>query len=455
MKFFNNPYYAIVIVVFTAIIIDLSFQNWSKRHRVIEHDVHSYYYYLPAFFIYDDLKVEKDDYYLVEDKFYYFWNQSDENGNKVAKMTCGLSILYSPFFFIAHAIALVFNLEASGFSEVYKILLLISSIFYLLIGLIVTTKILKLLRFSSITIFISILLLGLGTNLLAYSSQSAVNSHVYSFCLFAGFIYNTIVWFKKPNLYRTILLGLLFGLITLIRPSNGLIVLFFIFYEISSFSDIKHRFLFFIRHFGKIIAIVGLTFVVWMPQFWYWNMISGNWIYYSYRNEGFYFSDPKIIEGLFSFRKGWLVYTPMMVFAIFGLFFLPENIKKLKWSILIFTIINIYVVFSWWCWWYGGTYGQRVMIESYALLIIPLAAFVKWVMDNKIIVKNLFFIICIFFIWLNIFQTYQFEYKALHYDSMSKKLYFKQFGKLTPIPDSDKDIDWVDYDKAKFRKRKL
>jgi hypothetical protein len=89
----------------------------------------------------------------------------------------------------------------------------------------------------------------------------------------------------------------------------------------------------------------------------------------------------------------------MMVFAIFGLFFLPENIKKLKWSILIFTIINIYVVFSWWCWWYGGTYGQRVMIESYALLIIPLAAFVKWVMDNKIIVKSLFFIICIFFIY--------------------------------------------------------
>lgn len=452
MKFFNNPYYAIIIVVFTAIIIDLSFQNWNKRHRVIEHDVHSYYYYLPAFFIYDDLKVEKDSYHIAEDDYYYFWNQPDENGNKVAKMTCGLSILYSPFFFIAHFIALTFDLEASGFSGVYKILLLLSSIFYLLIGLILVVKILDVLMFSSRTIFVSVLLLGVGTNLLAYSSQSAVNSHVYSFCLFAGFIYNTIVWYRNPNYFRTISLGLLFGLITLIRPSNGLIILFFIFYNISSFIELKHRFLFFIKHSRKIFIVMGLTIAVWIPQFWYWKFVSGDWIYYSYRDEGFYFFDPKIIKGLFSFRKGWLVYTPMMVFAIIGIFLLPNKIKKLKWSILVFTSLNIYVVFSWWCWWYGGTFGQRVLIESYALLVIPLASFVQWIQTKNLVVKNLFYLICIFFIWLNIFQTYQFEYKALHYDSMSKKLYIKQFGKLTPIPDSDKDIDWIDYEKAKLRR---
>ena len=142
----------------------------------------------------------------------------------------------------------------------------------------------------------------------------------------------------------------------------------------------------------------------------------------------------------------------MMVFAIIGIFLLPNKIEKLKWSILVFTSLNIYVVFSWWCWWYGGTFGQRVLIESYALLVIPLASFVQWIQTKNMVVKNLFYLICIFFIWLNIFQTYQFEYKALHYDSMSKKLYIKQFGKLTPIPDSDKDIDWIDYEKAKLRR---
>ena len=91
-----NPKYAIYIVLITALIIDISLKNWEKPNRVIEHDVHSYYSYLPALFIYDDIKLEKDD-YRFGDNYYFFWGQPDKNGNKVAKMTCGLSILYSPF----------------------------------------------------------------------------------------------------------------------------------------------------------------------------------------------------------------------------------------------------------------------------------------------------------------------------------------------------------------------
>lgn len=444
---------SIWLVLIAAIVIILSLQNWKKQDRVIEHDVHAYYEYLPLVFIYDDIKIEKSD-YRYGDNYYFIWiSHVSEKGVKVIKASCGLSILYAPFFFIAHGVALISEYPANGFSEPYKVFLLISTLFYLFIGLNFLKKILLSIGFNDKHSAITILTVGLGTNLLAYSSQSAPNPHTYNFALFAIFIYYTIKWFENQSYKNTIVLAFLLGLISLIRPSNIIIILFFIFYGISSFGDIKTRVLLFKKEFLKLIFFIVLPILVWSPQFWYWKIVSGNFLYYSYNDEGFYFTDPKILEGLFSFRKGWLVYTPLMTFAIVGLFFLKDNLKKFVVPILIFSIVNIYIIFSWWCWWYGGTYGQRVMIDSYAMLAIPLAAFIRYV-DGKRIVNYLFYGIALFFIWLNIFQTYQFEYQCLHYDSMSSKLYFKQFGIMHRKVDFDEYLDWADYDAAKYRGNK-
>ncbi len=50
---------AIAVVVMACLAIDFSLKNWEEEERVIEWDVHSYYEYLPALFIYDDIKFEK------------------------------------------------------------------------------------------------------------------------------------------------------------------------------------------------------------------------------------------------------------------------------------------------------------------------------------------------------------------------------------------------------------
>ena len=50
------------------------------------------------------------------------------------KMTMGMSILYSPFFFVAHGVALMSGYPEDGFSEPYKVFLLLSAIFYLFVG---------------------------------------------------------------------------------------------------------------------------------------------------------------------------------------------------------------------------------------------------------------------------------------------------------------------------------
>ena len=94
------------------------------------------------------------------------------------------------------------------------------------------------------------------------------------------------------------------------------------------------------------------------------------------------------------------------------------------------------------------------MIDSYALMAIPLSAFVYWVLQKGSMTQRVFAVLLGFFIRLNIFQTYQFEHKSLHYDSMSMKLYFKQFGKLEPVKDFDSYLQFIDYDEAKYGGRK-
>lgn len=442
---------AVIIAVLAAGATVLDLKNWRERDRVIEHDVHSYYAYLPAFFIYKDITLEAGN-YNPEPDYYYFWPNYTPDGRRVIKMSMGLSVLYAPFFFAAHAYASVSEAyPATGFSEPYKVMLLVSTLCYLLLGLLAVRRLLRDTGFSEGVTALTVLLIGTGTNLFAYASQSAPNVHVYNFFLFAAFALLTRWWYRTPGLRRSAAVGLLFGLIALVRPSNAVIALFFALCGVTSLRDAAVRARFFAERLHLLLIIAACAAAVWVPQFLYWKAATGTWLYYSYNEEGFYFTDPKLVEGLFSFRKGWLVYTPMMIFALAGFFVMKDRARDWLIPVAVFTAVHIYIVFSWWCWWYGGSFGQRVMIEAYALLAVPFASFLTFLSGKSAGVKWVFGAVAAFFIWLNIFQTYQFENLSLHHDGMNRTLWFKQFGRMEKVPDFDRHVDWPDYEGAMRR----
>ncbi len=110
--------------------------------KIINWDVTSYYSYLPATFIYGNLTLEFLKKY-PEKKFeehHQFFYQIAPNGNRVCKFTMGMAILYSPFFFLAHGCAHLFNYTADGFSLPYEFFLNLSCLFYLSIGLLYLRK---------------------------------------------------------------------------------------------------------------------------------------------------------------------------------------------------------------------------------------------------------------------------------------------------------------------------
>lgn len=427
------------------ILILIIFQTklYKDPHRVLTWDVQEYYAYCTSLFIYHDIKAEN----IPPDQIKHFWDENFPKENRTFRFTMGLSILYTPFFWLAHIYATHFGPDNLGYSWPYKLAIQLSSIFYLLLGLFFLRKIL--IRFVNEKITaITLLTIVFGTNLLYYTALRSGMTHAYSFALFCMFIYTTIKWHEKPSLVKSIGIGLLAGLISLIRPTNAIIILVFVFYNVSSIKTLKSQALLFVKHWPKIIIIAILVLLVWLPQMLYWHSITGKFFYYSYRDESFFFAHPQILKSLFSYRSGWLVYTPLMFFGLAGIFFLFKQKNKLALPSLLFTILNIYILSSWWCWWFVG-FGNRAYIDSYAILSLPLALVFEAIFKFNYKYKNSFMVVILFLVFLNIFGVWQYKKGYIHWDGMTKEAYWFLF--LNPNP---KEHQWQyfkrpDYELAK------
>ncbi len=440
---------AILIIVITGFLVDSDFKLWKKTERVIENDVRYYYGYLPAKYIYKDIKVERDNYQYSEDG-YWFWTKRYESGKYDFGRTYGVALLYSPFFWAGDAAAKMFEYPVTGFSEPYKYFLLLSALFYMSLGLLIVRKLLLYLKFSDKVTALTLLLLGLGTNLFAYSTQSGAYPHVYNFFLIAVFIYYSVQWHENgKSLFSFIFISLSYALILLISFANGVILLFFIFYQWKSFEELSEKRIPLYQVLVFFVVVIG----VWWPQFDYWKMMTGSILGATDSSEKYFFSEPVFLKGLFSFRKGWLIYTPAMVLAFIGMIMLYFKRRTSFYPVIITSMASLYVTFSWWNWWYGGSFGQRALVDTYALYAIPLAAFISYLFTKSLPARVAIAGVIGFLIWLNIFQTYQYEKGSLHYCAMNKKLYLNQFGKLEKVKDFDSLLEFPNDADAKSGNR--
>jgi hypothetical protein len=402
-----------------------------KNDDVIKWDVIGYYSYLPATFIDKDLSLS---FITPENKIQYngikYAYVDDKNGNHVFKYSMGMSVLYAPFFFVAHLLAQSLGYPQDGFSVIYELFIEFSGLFYILFGLWYLRKLLLQFYSEKIVAF-TLLFVFFGTNLLCYSTVEPAMSHAYTFSLFSIFLYYSVEFYKKITLKNTIILAICIGMIVLVRPLNVFFLLPLLLFNCYNFNDLKTRFSFFVHHYKYVFIFLVIVSLIILPQFLYYKYVTGNYFVFSYGKERFYFDHPHLFDVLLSFRKGWLIYTPIMAFALYGIWIMRKQpINGFKLSILLLLPLYLYLISSWWCWWYGGSFGQRSLIDIYPLLVLPLAAFICQMQDFNKIKKQLIYLIMFFFLLLNIFQTFQYKYNIIDFDGMTVKEYVHVFGTL-------------------------
>jgi glycosyltransferase involved in cell wall biosynthesis len=456
----------IILLIASMTGVMLNEKHWKDERRVIEWDAISYYAYLPAAFIYNDLSLSFADNYRGPHKF-IVWPDKGPEGRYVIKTSMGLSMLWSPFFLTGHAAAILTGADAGGYSPPYKFFLLVSALSFLATGLVYLRKILLLHSSDAITAAV-LAAFVIGTNLYWYTLYQGTMPHVYSFALISAFIWYSIKWHSRGNksAWPATRLGLLLGLITLIRPTNIVIVLILMLYGVLSADSLRQRFRGTIADYRLLAVIAIAAFAVWVPQLIYWKEMTGQWLYYSYgSNERFFFGDPAIIKGLFSWRKGLFIYTPLMVFAFAGIITLWMRRSPHALAVTLFVPVNIFIIFSWWCWWYGGGFGQRAFIDSYALMAVASSSLLSVAMVSgkkelkrilpagmsagRKMVRRLVPAAFIMLGSFGIFYNFQYYHGAIHWDSMTREAYFDSFGRTRPSAKFDELLEAPDYDRAR------
>jgi hypothetical protein len=426
---------AFIIICISALVSFNFFVNWGMEHHPFKNDINQYYSYLNALFIEHDLsfKSNSNNYWLIETPIH----------RVVPKVTYGMALFYAPFYLIAK----LFSAPSStGYEPIYAQLVHFGCIMYSLIGIWFTRKTL-LLWFNELVTAIVVVLLFFGTNLFYYTVSESESVHGILFFLIAVFLYQVIKWHQTDYKMHFLLLSVLAGFICLIRPTEALILLLPLLIGINLKQGLQTKFNNFFNL--KSAFFVGLLFFILplLPQLIYWKIQSGSYLFFSYGNsEGFFWTDPQIMNVFFGFRKGLFIYTPMMFFSILGFIMLYKKNKELFYPILLYFLINAYLVCAWWDWSFGGSFGMRAFIHCFAILVVPFAYFVDWVLSlykvSSIKTSIVFItaVLCLFFCGLNVFQSNLYKHQIIHYDGMNKKAYQFIFLKKKY---SQQDLDYL------------
>ncbi len=343
----------------------------------IRSDGVGYYAYLPALLIYQNMGMREVREAVDEDNRIAF-NPARVPGYVFDKYPIGEAVLMSPFFLGADLLTILCGKERSGFSPFYQHAAGLAGLFYGVLGVYLLKKILDGFFPAAVTLAV-LVAICFGTDLFHYATYDSIFSHSYSFFLFCALVCYLPIWVKAPNARRSLLLGVIFGMICLTRNPNALVGGYAALFVLGSLPDFRQRLAFLWRNGGNLALIAAVPLVLFIPQLCYWKFTMGTWLLNSYgsQNEAFTFLSPHLGGVLFSLRKGLFVWSPVLLLAVAGLAKMKGAFAAYRWPVIAFLCVNTYVIASWGCWYYGGSFGHRGFVESLVFFALGLGCFYK------------------------------------------------------------------------------
>jgi hypothetical protein len=173
---------------------------------------------------------------------------------------------------------------------------------------------------------------------------------------------------------RAVLMGLMAGIIAMVRQQDILVIGIPILFAVSS-PNFSLRGIS-VRQILLFVACFLLTFSIQMIV---WKILTGSFVVYSYSESGqsFDFTSPKFFNVLFSSNHGLLIWHPIFVICLLGLIFSRILSRAAKITFLIGFFCQLYATSSWSMWWMGHSFGNRAFLGLTPIFILGLAAFLK------------------------------------------------------------------------------
>ena len=394
----NVPYVGSYFYEMKQVLPRLGYQYFI----ISEVDCIGYYSYLRSTVIDHDLDF-KNDFTLFGWKR---WGEEEKSptGLTFNPWSVGPAILWSPAFFVGHAVShgmnlFGANLPTNGVSFVYDFFIVMLSMFYGLIGFLFIYFFLRFF-FSPVISFLAFFFLFYASPLIFYEFHEPTMSHIPTVFAVSGLIYFWYkTWLNKSN-KDWLILGVWSGLVMLIRPQD----VFFIFFPVLFESLVL------IWRNKKIplslilgLFLMGFVMVVcFIPQMLAWKILEGAFIANPQRAGFMQWSNPHVIPVMFSSNHGLITYTPIILFTLLGLFIFNRKDRQqllIFLSFLLIFLFELYVNSAAAAWDGGWAFGGRRFLSCSIIFAWGLANLLNWLKKYKTVfysVLGLFSLLIIF-----------------------------------------------------------
>lgn len=418
----------------TAVLVVLAVFNdrrW-KQLEVFDYDPGGYYAYLPATFLYGDAGRADSLVKLLRaqrpDRTLNLGLVPLPGARFITKYPLGVALAQLPWFAGAHGWARATGQPPTGASRPYQQAAMLAGVFYALLGLWLLRRLLQhVFPAQDAVVAWALAAVGLGTNFFCYASFEAAFAHGPLFLWHTALLTCVVRWHETFRAGHALGIGVFLGLAVLTRHSEILYALVPLAWGVTGWTALAQRPALLARHGGQVLlagaaagALVGL-------QLLFWRLVAGQWLLDTYAGEGFDFRHPHVVEGLLSYRKGWLLYTPLAGLMLLGWPALRHRLPAAVLPVALLVPAVVYVTFSWRQWAYGGGFSARPLVSLYPLLALPLAALLsgaqaagrgRWAMLRTVVA-----LLCA----LNLWQTWQYSGNIIPFDSNTKARYWHNF----------------------------
>lgn len=276
------------------------------------------------------------------------------------KYPVGWALLFSPAMLLGGIFARGLKAFGSsypldGYSLPYQLGLTVMHFVYVFLSITFLYRLLSLKTEKRSIAILATLLAWAGSPLYFYQTADVAMAHNATFfCLISLFyICEKTRITENPSSKHFFLIGLLSGLAIVCRPQA---VVYLLYPAIIIGQQITNG------KFKNVSASSLLFFAVLSIQLICNWLLYGQPFTYTYQGETFDFLAPKIAAVLFSPFHGAFYWHPILLLGTIGFIFsLRKHHDLFRRCLLASVACNLFINASWYCWWFGASFGQRAL----------------------------------------------------------------------------------------------
>jgi len=292
----------------------------------------------------------------------------------------GPAILWFPFLVVAHGSVLLWDrlggqIPADGFSKPYRVAMALGTALYGFLALLISFVVARR-YFAERWAFLATLGIWFASSLPVYMYFNPSWSHAHSAFMVALFLWYWIRTRAARTWVQWIVLGAIGGLMMDVYYVSGVLLLLPLLESLKGYWKARR---------GPEMGVAGRLFIgnvifaallvtAFLP-----TLVTKEIIYGSYAKSGYehlwIWTSPWLFKVCFSADHGLFSWTPIVMAAVVGLFFLRRYDRDLAvYSILVFAVV-LYTIGCYKDWDGLSSFGNRFFVSLTSVFVIGLAAF--------------------------------------------------------------------------------